>query len=147
MPDILHRIGAAGVTTDDAYRALTTLDGLTSWWTRDTTGDTDLNGVIAFRFPQGGFDMRVVELVPGKRVAWHVIDGPAEWVGTDIRFELQQADGYTIILFEHRNWREQVEFMYHCSTKWASFLLSLKQLLETGAGAPSPDDIPISDWH
>jgi hypothetical protein len=28
--------------------------------------------------------------------------------------------------------------MNHCSTEWATFLLSLKQLLETGEGAPDP---------
>jgi hypothetical protein len=25
--------------------------------------------------------------------------------------------------------------------------LSLKQLVETGEGAPSPQDVMISDWH
>jgi len=40
-----------------------------------------------------------------------------------------------------------VEFMHHCSTKWATFMLSLKQLVETGKGAPSPDDVQISNWH
>jgi hypothetical protein len=44
-------------------------------------------------------------------------------------------------------WREANEFMHHCSTKWATFLLSLKQLVETGAGAPDPIDLQISDWH
>jgi hypothetical protein len=37
--------------------------------------------------------------------------------------------------------------MYHCSTKWATYLLSLKQLVETGTGAPDPIDVQISDWH
>jgi hypothetical protein len=37
--------------------------------------------------------------------------------------------------------------MNHCSTSWAVFLLSLKQLLETGHGSSDPDDVAISDWH
>ena len=49
--------------------------------------------------------------------------------------------------FAHTGWREPVDFMYHCSTKWATFLMSLKSLLETGTGAPAPDDERISDWH
>jgi hypothetical protein len=61
--------------------------------------------------------------------------------------DLRQDGVYTIVLFEHRGWAEPVEFMNHCSTKWAVFLLSLKQLLETGHGSPDPDDVPISDWH
>jgi hypothetical protein len=37
------------------------------------------------------------------------------------------------VLFKHQGWKEPVEFMHHCSTKWAVFLLSLKSLLETKA--------------
>jgi uncharacterized protein YndB with AHSA1/START domain len=147
MVDILHRVGVASSSPDEVYAALTTLEGLSGWWARDTTGETDLGGVIAFRFGPGGFDMKVVELVPGKRVLWEVVEGPAEWVGTSVSFDLRQEGDYTIVLFAHRGWAEPVEFMYHCSTKWATFLLSLKQLLETGQGAPDPDDVRISDWH
>ena len=49
--------------------------------------------------------------------------------------------------FTHEGWAEPVEFLDHCSTKWAVFLLSLKALIETGAASPAPDDVPISDWH
>ena len=147
MADILHRVGVQGSSPDDVYAALTTIDGLSRWWTRDTSGGTGVGGVIAFRFSAGGFDMKVVELVPGKRVLWEVVEGPPEWVGTHVSFELSQVGDYAIVLFEHRGWAEPVEFMYHCSTKWGTFLMSLKQLLETGQGAPDPDDVPISDWH
>jgi len=147
MADILHRVGVKGSSADDVYAALTTIDGLSRWWTRDTTGETGVGDVIAFRFIPGGFDMKVAELVPGKRVLWEVVDGPPEWVGTHVSFDLSQAGEFTIVLFEHRGWAEPVEFMHHCSTKWGSYLLSLKQLLETGQGAPAPDDVQISDWH
>ena len=78
---------------------------------------------------------------------WEVVDEPDEWVGTTIRFDLKQEDDFTIVLFKHEGWREPVEFMHHCSTKWASFLLSLKSLLETGTGQPAPRDLQISNWH
>ena len=44
-------------------------------------------------------------------------------------------------------WKEAGEFMAHCSTKWAIFLMSLKSLVETGKGAPYPNDVQISNWH
>ena len=74
-------------------------------------------------------------------------DGPPEWIGTQVRFELRQQDGYTIVLFAHQGWREPVEFMHHCSTKWAVFLLSLKALAETGEGRPYPRDVKIDNWN
>jgi uncharacterized protein YndB with AHSA1/START domain len=145
--DILHRIGVRNATTDQVYDAITTIDGLAGWWTEETKGETDPGGVITFRFIPGGFDMKVLELEPGRLVRWEVSDGPPEWIGTTIRWDLEQRDDYTIVLFKQEGWREAGEFMHHCSTKWASYLLSLKQLVETGEGAPSPRDVQISDWH
>ena len=148
MPDILHRIGVEHSSPERVYEALTTLDGLSGWWTEDTTGQTGVGDVIKFRFgPPGGFDMAVDKLDPGHLVRWEVVDGPSEWIGTHVNWELRQDGDFTIVLFSHQGWREPVEFMYHCSTKWASFLLSLKQLIETGVGAPAPHDVQISDWH
>jgi uncharacterized protein YndB with AHSA1/START domain len=147
MADILHRIGIEGASPAAVYDALTTLDGLSGWWTEETSGATDLGDVIEFRFGPGGFDMEVAELDPGRLVRWDVVGGPDEWVGTTVAWDLRQDGDYTIVLFAHQGWREPVEFMHHCSTKWATFLLSLKQLLETGQGAPAPHDVQVSDWH
>ena len=35
--------------------------------------------------------------------------------------------------------------MYHCTTKWAVYMVSLKSLLETGKGAPNPHDVRLHD--
>jgi uncharacterized protein YndB with AHSA1/START domain len=148
MADILHRIGVRTETPEKVYDALTTIDGLAGWWTTETTGSADPGGVVTFQFPPvGGFDMEVLEAVPDKRVTWRVSDGPEELIGTTIDWELRQDGEYTIVLFKHEGWREPVEFMHHCSTKWGQFLMSLKQLVETGTGAPHPHDVQISDWH
>jgi uncharacterized protein YndB with AHSA1/START domain len=148
MVDILHRVGVKTQTPEQVYEALTTVEGLAGWWTDDTKGDAEVGGVLEFRFPPvGGFDIEVVELQPCKRVAWRVIDGPEEWIGTTIDWELRQDGDYTTVLFKHQGWDEPVEFMHHCSTKWGSFLMSLKSLVETGEGAPAPRDVQISDWH
>ena len=60
MVDILHKVGVKS-SPDDVYEALTTRDGLAGWWTEDTKGQTDVGGVLEFRFEQGGFDMEVLE--------------------------------------------------------------------------------------
>jgi uncharacterized protein YndB with AHSA1/START domain len=145
MVDILHRIGIQGGTPEAVYDALATRDGLAAWWTEDTTGDGAAGGRLAFRFAAGGFDMEVLRTEPGHSVVWEVVEGPAEWVGTQVVWELRQEGEFTIVLFRHQGWREPVEFMHHCSTKWASYLLSLKALLETGTGAPAPYDVRIGE--
>src|SRR5688572_15777873 len=151
MVDILHRVGIKS-SLDKVYAALATREGLAGWWTTNTQGESKVGGVIQFRFSSGGrdvggFAMKILELRPAKRVLWQVVDGPEEWIGTKVSFELKQEGEYSIVLFKHQGWKEPVEFMHHCSTKWVVFLMSLKSLVETGKGNPSPDDIKISNWH
>ena len=148
MVDIVHRVGIKSPSPSDTYDALATRDGLAAWWTNDTQGEGKLGETLRFRFGErGGFEMKVLQLDPSRRVLWEVVDGPAEWIGTRVRFDLRQEDGYTIVLFAHQGWKEPVEFMHHCSTKWATFLLSLRDLVESGQGKPSPVDLKISNWH
>lgn len=143
MVDILHKVGVKTSSTKPVFDVLTTLEGLRGWWTTDTRGKPDAGGVVEFRFEAGGFDMKVVEAQPGKRVLWRVIGGPEEWVGTKVVWDLKQEGDYVAILFKHEGWKEPSEFMHHCSTKWAAFLISLKALVETGKGAPHPTDMRI----
>jgi uncharacterized protein YndB with AHSA1/START domain len=145
--DILHRVGIKS-SLNDAYNALTTREGLSGWWTDDTQGEGAVGDVLKFRFGSlGFFDMKVLELDPGRRVLWQVVDGPQEWIGTRVVWDLRQEEDYATVLFRHEGWQEPVEFMHHCSTKWAVFLMSLKALLETGKGAPFPNDVKIDNWN
>jgi hypothetical protein len=88
--------------------------------------------------------MKVLELDPEKRVLWQVVAGPSEWIGTRVGFALAQKDDATTVLFEHQGWKEPTEFMHHCSTKWGTFLMSIKAALETGQGAPFPNDVHVT---
>jgi uncharacterized protein YndB with AHSA1/START domain len=146
MADILHKVGVRFASIGDVSKALTTIEGLSGWWTTDTKGDAGPGGVIQFRFPPGGFDMKVEKADPA-HVLWRVIEGPEDWVGTTIDWTLKEEGEYVIVLFRHQGWREPTESMHHCSTKWGVFMLSLKTLLETGKGAPSPRDVKIDNWN
>lgn len=151
MVDILHKVGIKA-PLNEVYKALATREGVAGWWTQNTEGDARVGGTLTFRFTAGGteigrMDMKVLALQPNERVLWQTVDGPAEWIGTQISFELKQDGEFVIVLFKHAGWAEPVEFMHHCSTKWAIFLMSLKSLLETGKGAPSPHDTKIDNWN
>jgi uncharacterized protein YndB with AHSA1/START domain len=152
MVNIIHRIGIRS-GSDNVYQAISTMEGLANWWTDEVEGDEHLGGKMKFTFRQktgdvkGEMVMEVKELNPRKNVRWQCVAGPDEWVGTDITFELSQQDDQTIIIFGHRNWSEAIEFTAHCSMKWAVFLLSLRDYVETGKGKPSPDDVKIDNWN
>jgi len=147
MYDIVHKVGIKSPPTE-TFKALTEQPRLAGWWTTDTQGSFEVGGVIAFRFADRGFiDMKVIELDPGKRVVWQVVDGPGGWIGSKVSFDLKPENGYTEVFFKHAGWKEQGEFMHHCSTKWAVFVMSLKSLLETGKGTPDPIDVKIDNWN
>ena len=139
MPDIIHRVGIKA-TPQQVYKALTMTDGLSHWWVANTAGSAKKGGVILF----GWCDMEVVEAKPGKRVKWKCVKGVKEWIGTEITFDLKRKEGQTYVLFTHAKWKKPVEFMRHCSTKWAIFLMSLKNYLERDEGRPSPYDVKIA---
>jgi uncharacterized protein YndB with AHSA1/START domain len=152
MVDIIHRIGIRA-SLEKVYNALSTIQGLAHWWTENVEGDEQTGGEISFTFREkngeikGKMMMEVLMLAPPKEVRWCCKKGPDEWIGTEITFQLSQAENQTIIIFGHRNWSEAVEFTAHCSMKWAIFLLSLRDYVETGKGSPSPHDVKIDNWN
>ena len=151
MVDIIHRIGIKAPVAQ-VQAALSTATGIAGWWTRETSGGSKGDGAIQVVFrSQGGDELGNMKFTVAKstpeEVVWRFTAGPEEWVGTDATFALSQQGERTIVLFGHRNWREALEFTAHCSMKWATFLLSLRQLVETGSGQPSPDDLKIDNWN
>jgi len=152
MVSIAHRIGIRS-NPQSVYAALTTLTGLSAWWTEDVEGISSPGETILFRFRKpngdflGQFGMKVQELAEATLVRWECVDGPEEWLGTEIKFQLAPADDQTIVLIQHNHWRERSEFMGHCSMKWATFMLSLREYVETGTGQPSPNDLKIDNWN
>jgi len=152
MVDIVHRIGirSPAARVSDAVGSI---EGLAGWWTEEVRGDSALGGQIEFVFRgedgavKGTMVMEVQPPENGEQVRWRCVAGPEEWIGTEVTYELSQQDDQTILLFGHRNWREAVEFTYHCSMKWATFLLSLRDYVETGSGRPSPRDLKIDNWN
>jgi uncharacterized protein YndB with AHSA1/START domain len=146
MPDIRHSVGI-NAPTERVYEALATPTGLAGWWTRDVRGQSSPGQELEFHFSKSSVAMKVLELSPGRSVSWECVRGPEDWLRTKIGFELRDGEpGETIVLFTHADWREPVEFMSHCSTKWAYFLLGLKGGLEGGAAKPHPEDERISSW-
>lgn len=152
MVDIMHRIGIRAPASK-VYDAVATAQGVAGWWTRDTTGTTEAGPAVNVRFRHqdgnelGQMDFAMTRLEPAREVHWRFLAGPPEWVGTDVTFQLAQDGDMTIVNFGHRGWKEPVEFMAHCSMKWAVFLLSLREFVERGEGRPSPDDLKIDNWN
>jgi len=148
MADIRHRVGIRAPAAT-VYQAVATKGGLAGWWTRDVRGDSSEGGELLFYFggPEPAAVMEVTSLDPDRHVGWRCVRGPEDWVGTNFSFRLEPTPEETVLMFTNADWREPVEFMHHCSTKWGYHLLGLKAGLEGGKATPFPDDLHLSaNW-
>lgn len=124
-------------TIEDVFKKLTSIEGLRKWWTMQTTGNADLNGIIDFRFgDQYHIQMKVIKIVQNKLVQWQCTHADEDWIGTVVSFELDTEKGKTLVRFTHDKWPTHGDFFAHCNLSWAKYLLSLRLLLETGKGQP-----------
>lgn len=143
MANITHQIGVKA-NPASIMRALTTIEGLSNWWTHTTEGSAKNGGTIKFLFNGQVLEMKVTK-VSEDTVEWKCSTGPDEWLDTPITFHLKTTKEQTRIFFSHKNWKEESPFHYHCSMKWAVFMLSLKNFLDTGKGNAFPNDISIEE--
>ncbi len=150
MSDIRHRVGVFA-PQQQVFDTLSTIKGLSGWWTRDVRGDEREGGNLEFYFRGGDTPsavMRVTEITPSERVAWECVEGPKDWIGTTLTFELYPGpeERETVVKFTHGDWREPAEFLHHCSTRWAQYLISLKTGLEDDRWQPDAAMPMISSW-
>ncbi len=149
MPNIVHRIGISNTTLRKVYDSVATIDGISKWWTTEVNGISREDHIIEFKFGAGRTDFTVIKLEPNKKVEWKCISGPSDWIDTRIEFEISEQDTEVVLLFKHSGWRKEVDFMHHCSTQWAYFLMGLKdELSGTRKAKPFGSDEfePISNW-
>ena len=144
MADILHLI-KINAPHEKAYQAISTVEGIRNWWTRDADLDAKIGGSGEFRFADGKriTKVQVEELKPSSRVVWKVLAAPIPtWAGTTISFEPRaEGDGGTLLHFAHRGFKDADDLFAYSATAWGYFVVSLKQYLESGKGTPHPDDV------
>jgi uncharacterized protein YndB with AHSA1/START domain len=120
---------------EKVYAAISTIDGLSNWWTKEVKGESKVGGTIEFRFGNtGGHDTKVLELKPNELVKWENITGHSGWAGTIITFQLDDNEGKTRVRFTQDGFKEANDFYASCSFSWSRYMWSLRQLCQTGKG-------------
>jgi uncharacterized protein YndB with AHSA1/START domain len=142
MHSILHRI-TIETSPENLYRALTTEQGLSAWWTKTKTNGDKAGSTNSFFFgPDGSHqvDMQIETLKTNEIVAWQCVAGP--WSETGLfTFAITPDERGAVLHFSHQGWSETNDFYQHCNCKWGFFLaVSMKSYLEKGAGQPHPND-------
>jgi uncharacterized protein YndB with AHSA1/START domain len=130
------REGGADFTTtisvDQApEKVFEAINNIRDWWTGDIQGDSrQLGDEFSYRHKDIHYSkQKVVEMVPGKRVAWLVTDSQlnfvrdkAEWTGTKIVFDLSRKHGKTHVRFTHEGLKPEGECYDDCSQAWTYYV-------------------------
>lgn len=126
-------------TPQQVYDAVNNVRG---WWTGEITGTTDrLGATWTYRYEELHRSTQMItEMVPGKKVVWHVTDSQlsfvkdrTEWNGTDIVFEIAKKGERTELRFTHVGLAPEIECYNGCSDAWRFYIRdSLRKLIQTG---------------
>jgi Activator of Hsp90 ATPase homolog 1-like protein len=126
------------------------INNVRGWWSGEIDGSTgELGAEFTYRYKDvHRSTQKITELVPGKRVVWHVVDAQlnfvkdkSEWNGTDIVFEIARKDGKTELRFTHVGLVPAFECYGGCSGAWGFYIEdSLRSLITTGKGQPNPEE-------
>jgi hypothetical protein len=137
------RVGAG---PRDAFDAINDVRG---WWAGEINGKTAEVG-DEFTYTYENFHrskQRVIELVPGKKVAWLVVKGSlnfvenkSEWDGTRIEFFIARKGDKTEIRFTHLGLHPDLECFDACANAWGSLVKTcLRDLIVSGKRATMAD--------
>ena len=137
-------ITATILVDQSAKEAFDAINRPRDWWGKDIEGPTDiLNGEWTYRYGDIHYSRhRTTELVPGRKVVWHVIDSEItiledkrEWKDTKMVFDIAEKDGKTEIRFTHVGLAPAAECYDLCNEAWTSLISDyLRELIETGRG-------------
>ena len=130
-------------TAEEAFGAIKNVRG---WWSEEIEGSTDKLGA-EFKFHHKDIHrstQKITELVPGKKVVWHVSDSQinfvkdkTEWKGIFIVFEITNKDDKTELRFTHVGLAPAFECYGDCSGAWGFYINeSLRSLITAGKGQP-----------
>jgi len=124
------------------------------WWSAAIEGDAGrLDGEWRYRYQDvHRATFRTTELVPGKKVVWHVVDNTFnfvkdanEWTGNDLVFEIERIGDQTEVRFTQVGLVPAYECYEVCSQAWGSYVTgSLRNLITKGEGQPNPIEEIVS---
>src|ERR1700687_1896829 len=135
---LMHSVTIDG-DAEKIYEAISTGEGLASFWTADSTAEPKVGSIARFGFGGPVLEMRVEELKPGKLVRWSTHGGFPEWVDTTVTWEIVPAkDGGQEVRLSHEGWPAQLPQGDLASVNyvWGRVVGRLKKYAETGKPAP-----------
>ena len=136
MADIFHDFPIKA-PIDAVFRAVSTPEGLDSWWSNRTSGELAHGAEYNLWFdPQYDWLAVVSKYVPPTDFELEMTRSSDDWMGTRVGFQLNENEGITHVRFHHTGWPEANDHYRGSSFCWALYLRLLKRYVENGEVVP-----------
>ena len=139
--EMLHAVDVNAVR-EAVYEAISTHEGLTSFWTPDVDAEPAVGSVARFGFEKAPMDlrMRIDALEPGRSVVWTCLGDFPYWNDTHVEWRIEPSPegAGTRVTFGHTGWPEdQPEAEYALvNFTWGQIVARLREYLESGRREP-----------
>jgi uncharacterized protein YndB with AHSA1/START domain len=137
VPDVLFRFDV-DAPPDTLLRALTTGEGIRSFWTSRAEVPAKVGETLKLEFPERAplpFDLRL-EQSDQRTVVWRTQTFPPHWVGTTVRWDVEARDDGCTVAFRHAGFMDDGEAGRAAYT-WGEIMARLAQHAETGRSDPA----------
>ncbi len=143
MARVRHRIGIVG-NINEIYRSMHEPAGLCGWWATKIDGIPKVGEVLDLHFSDVvTLSFRIQTLEEDALIRLHGVSGPRAWLDCLLEFSFNQDPEQVWVELIHENKSASDDDFLYFNTKWTCYLLSLRDLIETGRGRPYPNDIKI----
>jgi len=135
MTDVLFRFdvdAAPGVVLE----AIKTTEGIKGFWTSRADVPAEVGETLKLEFAVAPlpFDLRL-EQSDERTVVWRTETFPPHWVGTTVRWDVEERDGGSTVSFRHAGFTDDEE-TGRVSYTWGQIMARLKEYAETGTPDP-----------
>jgi uncharacterized protein YndB with AHSA1/START domain len=138
---MLHIVDIAA-RQSEIFRAISSADGLRSFWTADADAEPSIGAEARFGFPQAPVDLRmeITALDADSHVTWQCLGDFPYWAGTTVDWSIaENVNGPgSLVTFRHSGWPDDYPDAEYglVNYVWGQIVGRLKEYLETGVANP-----------
>ena len=136
MADIFHDFPIKA-PLDQVFRAVSTAEGLATWWTLQSSGTPQDGAEYELGFGPGfEWRARVTRFEPDAEFEVEMLHADTDWTGTRVGIRLEPRGCGTWVRFSHCGWPAANDHFRVSSHCWALYLRVLRRSLEHGESVP-----------
>jgi len=132
MADLFHDF-PINAPAARVFQAISSPEGLATWWTLRSAGEVKEGGTIELWFgPEYDWRGVVRRFVLNSEFELEIVCTDKDWNGTKVGFRLEESNGTTSVSFYHKDWPKANGHFRRSNYCWAMYLRILRISLERG---------------